>query len=148
MSLIMAKRMQLSGNDIENVETTVDDYTLRFLDFIGRKIDAAPDKTAELDLSVSIPLLTLDMITHLCLGEPLESIENETNALNFLKALNLGMLLQQYVSIIPETSAIALSLGKLPWFRTKLFPKSSSPNGIGRAMIVSMRAHKSIPNIC
>jgi hypothetical protein len=60
--------MQLSGSDIEDVGSTVAAYITQFLELIESKIESAKDKTARLDLSNTIPSLTLDMITYLCLG--------------------------------------------------------------------------------
>jgi hypothetical protein len=129
--------IQLSGNDIENVESTVAAYITQFLGLIESKIESAQDKTARLDLSNTIPLLTLDMIAHLCLGESFDSIQRETDSFELFKALNVGMLIQQYIAVLTEATKVLLTVGKLPWFRTRLFPKGSNSNGIGRVMLVS-----------
>jgi hypothetical protein len=130
--------MQLSGNDIEDVESTVAAYTTQFLELIEKKIESAQEKTANLDLSNAISLLTLDMIAHLCLGESFDSIQHETDRFEFFQALNLGMLFQQYIAVLTEATKVLLAIGKLPWFRTRLFPKGSNSNGIGRVMLVSI----------
>jgi hypothetical protein len=129
--------IQLSGNDIENVESTVAAYITQFLGLIESKIESAQDKTARLDLSNTIPLLTLDMIAHLCIGESFDSIQRETDSFELFKALNVGMLIQQYIAVLTEATKVLLTVGKLPWFRTRLFPKGSNSNGIGRVMLVS-----------
>jgi hypothetical protein len=134
--------MQLSGNDIQDVESTVDGYVAQYLQMVERKIEATHDKTADMDLSITIPLLTLDMIAHLCLGESFGSIEHETDTFDFFKALNLGMLFQQYIAVLTEFTTVLLGVGKLPWFRTRLFPKGSNSNGIGRVMLVSRKSQE------
>jgi hypothetical protein len=85
--------MQLSGNDIEDSEFTVAANITQFLELIESKIEPAQDKTARLDLSTTIPLLTLDIIAHLCLGESFDSIQRETDSFELFKALNVGMLI-------------------------------------------------------
>ena len=116
----------------------MDYHTAQLLEIVEEKIKTSHDKTAEVDLSSMIPLLTLDMIAHLCLGESFGSIQDGTDQFDFFKALNIGMLLQQYLAIITEITKVLLAFGKLPWFRTRLFPKGSNSNGIGRVMLVSM----------
>lgn len=129
--------MQLYGNDIQDPESTMDGYMAQYLQMIERKIETAHNKTTDLDLSATIPLLTLDMIAHLCLGESFGSIQHETDTFDFFTALNLGMLFQQYIAVLPEITTVLLGVGKLPWLRTRLFPKGSNSNGIGRVMLVS-----------
>lgn len=110
----------------------------KYFKIIEDKIRTEHNNTAELDLSVTIPLLTLDIIAHLCLGESFGNIEHETDVFDFFKALNIGMFFQQYTAILTEITTFLLSLGKLPWFHTWLFPKGSNSNGIGRVMLVSL----------
>lgn len=122
----------------------MDGYMAQYLQMIESKIETAHDNTADLDLSTTIPLLTLDIIAHLCLGDSFRGIEHETDSFDFFKALNLGMLFQQYTAILTEITTVLLSLGKLPWFRTRLFPKGSGSNGIGRVMLVRMETTRRI----
>jgi hypothetical protein len=69
--------------------------------------------------------------------ESFDSIQRETDSFELFKALNVGMLIQQYIAVLTEAIKVFLTIGKLPWFLTRLFSKGSNSNGIGRVMLVS-----------
>ncbi|KAF2179608.1 cytochrome P450 [Zopfia rhizophila CBS 207.26] len=130
----------LSGKDVLDMEPTVDEHIGEYLRMLDEKSASANGNAIKLDLSQSIPHLTLDIITHLCLGESFQCIENENDRYGFLDALNCGMIFQQYISVLLEATNLLLYLGKLPFVRSRLFPNVNSSDGIGRVMLVIRKA--------
>jgi hypothetical protein len=70
-------------------------------------------------------------------GVLFDSIQHETDSFGLFKALNFEIPVQQYLAVLTEVTKVLLNFGKLPWFRTRLFPKGSNTSGISRVMLVS-----------
>jgi hypothetical protein len=111
---------------------------LQYLETIEEQLRLSNGNSVSLDLSTAVPLLTLDIIAHLCIGKSIGT-RNSIDELGFFQALNTGMFLQQYLAVLNEIPTLLLRLGKIHWLRGLIYPQRSRSNGIGRMMLVSMR---------
>lgn len=103
---------------------------------IEAKYTSSQESSVVLDLAESLPLLTLDIISHLCLGESFHCVRNEKDQYGFLDALKTGMVAQQYISVLLEIKSFLFWIGKFSFVRSNLFPNISDTAGIGRVMMV------------
>lgn len=95
------------------------------------------NKALEVDLAQSIPFLTLDIISHLCLGESFKCLETNTDQYGFLDALQSGMVAQPYLATLLELKNLLFALGKSKSIRARLFPNTGNQTGLGKVMQVN-----------
>lgn len=126
----------LSGKDVPVTEATVDIHVRNWMRTLKDKQDTIKAGGFEIDLSSVLPFLSMDIITHLCLGEPFGNIETNSDRYQLLKALSSGMVAQQYIASLLELKMCLFWLGSLPLLRDRLFPNMRRPTGIGEVMQV------------
>lgn len=90
------------------------------------------------DLSHSLPFLTLDIITHLCLGNSFDCLEKDADPYGFLAAMQSGAVAQQYLSSLLEIKSFLFFLSGFSFIRSQLFPNLNDKAGIGRVMMVRL----------
>lgn len=144
---LYANISKLSGKNIGDIESVINENLECHLQTIHNRIAAGGNNITEVNFSEFIPLLTLDIMAHLCLGAQLERNGKHDDSHDFLDALSFGMRFQPYIAMIPEASKCLMWLGKFPWLRKRLFPTESSDNGIGRVMFVSFIAKTWVSNL-
>jgi hypothetical protein len=103
---------------------------------LSMKNDTKEQSDLKINLSKVAPFLSLDIITHLCLGQSFNNMKSDSDNYGLLEALSTGMVAQQYIASVLELKTALFWLGSLPYLRNRLFPKAKSPTGIGQVMRV------------
>ncbi|KAF2875746.1 cytochrome P450 oxidoreductase [Massariosphaeria phaeospora] len=135
----------IAGKGVANFESIMDDHIRGWIRMIDRKHVSTEDTTIAFDVSRSVPLLAIDLISHLCLGESFGCVETERDQHEFLFHIRTGMIVQQVMSIYLEIKTILHSLAKIPFLRQwiTLFPAPSHRQGIGRVLrIIQLAVEK------
>jgi cytochrome P450 len=126
----------LAGKDVPGSESIVDMHVSNLMEVLSKKQATKPDGSIEVDLSKLMPYLSLDIITHLCLGEPFGNVESDSDRHGLLQELSSGMVAQQYIASLLEFKSCLFWLGSLPLLRQRMFPTAKRPTGIGKIMQV------------
>lgn len=126
----------LSGKDVPGSESIVDMHVSNWMKLLSNKKAFQSDDSIEVDLSKVVPYLSLDIITHLCFGEPLGNVESDCDRHGLLHELSSGMVAQQYIASLLEFKSCLFWLGSLPFLRQRMFPTANRPTGIGKIMQV------------
>lgn len=126
------------------MEATIDEHIARWI----QRLHQTP-RSGCIDLSHSLPLLTVDLISHLCLGESFDCSTTQTDRLGFISAMRSGMIIQQYTSVFPELQDLISRLGKLRLFRPLVYPTYNDTIGVGPTMQLIHRAlEKKNSDVC
>lgn len=131
----------LAGKGISNMEPVVDEHIKDWISMIWDKYSSNDYELRSLDLSTSIPYLTVDLISRLCLGESFGCTEEQEDKLGFIQAMRAGMILQQYTSVLLEANTCLAMLGKTFLFRPFIYPTHKDSVGVGKTM---QRIHRSV----
>jgi hypothetical protein len=123
------------------MESVVDEHIKDWISMIWNKSSSDNTDCPSLDLSKSIPYLTVDLISHLCLGESFGCSREQTDKYGFINAMRVGMILQQYTSVLLEVNTCLSLLGRLFFLRPYMFPTHRSPVGVGKTM---QRIHRAV----
>jgi hypothetical protein len=126
---------------MSKMEPVVDEHIKDWIAMISNKYSSNDYEMKSLDLSTSIPYLTVDLISRLCLGESFGCTEKQEDNLGFIKAMRVGMILQQYTSVLLEANTCLSTLGKLFFLRPFIYPTHKNSVGIGKTM---QRIHRSV----
>lgn len=118
------------------MEAAVDEELHLWMRILEAKQSTFNNRAIRVDLSQSIPFLTLDIITRLCLGESFQCLEADEDQYGFLDALQSGMVAQQYLATFLELKDLLFFVAKPAYIRARLFPNTNNPNGLGRVMKV------------
>ncbi|KAF2444589.1 putative P450 monooxygenase [Karstenula rhodostoma CBS 690.94] len=119
----------LSGHSIFDMESTIDEHVKGWIAMLQ-----GTARSGSVDLSTSLPLLTVDLISHLCLGKSFDCSKSKTDRYGFIRAMRSGMIIQQYTSLFPELQSVLAWLGKLRLFRPLVYPTHKDNFGVGPAM--------------
>jgi cytochrome P450 len=126
----------LSGKDVPGVEAIIDLHVVKWMYALSQKANSSQDGCFEIDLSRVIPFLSMDISTHLCLGETFGNVETDRDKHGLLKALSMGMVAQQYIASLLELKTTLFWFGSLSFLRERIFPTAKRPTGIGEVMRV------------
>jgi hypothetical protein len=124
------------------MERVVDEHIKDWIYMIWNKYSSNDYELRSLDLSKSIPYLTVDLISRLCLGESFGCTEEQEDSLGFIQAMRAGMILQQYTSVLLEAHTCLSLLGRLFFFRPFIYPTHKDAVGVGKTMQCIHRAVK------
>lgn len=122
------------------MEATIDKCVRKWIGILDNKYTSTNDREVNLNLSQSLPLLTLDIMTDLCLGESFRCLEKGSEQYDFLEALQTGMVAQHYISVLPELKNLLFFVGRIPFIRSRIFPNTKDKTGIGRVMQVCLQS--------
>lgn len=117
-----------------NMEILIDDHICRWLERIrdlGLPHQGSPKA---FDIGKSIQYLTVDIISHLCLGEEFGCVENDSDRYNFLGAVETGTIASVYLSVLGELRGLLSFLMTMPLMHRLLVPSVKDKDGIGRVM--------------
>ncbi|KAF2793665.1 cytochrome P450 [Melanomma pulvis-pyrius CBS 109.77] len=131
----------LAGKGISEMQTVVDEHIRDWISMIWDKYTANGTGLRNLDLSKSIPYLTVDLISHACLGESFGCTEKQEDRLGFIQAMRAGMILQQYTSVLLEANTCLSLLGRTFFFRPYIYPTHEDTVGVGKTM---QRIHRAV----
>ncbi|KAF2635619.1 cytochrome P450 [Massarina eburnea CBS 473.64] len=131
----------LAGKTISNMQTVVDEHIKDWISMIWNKHATNKTGPRSLDLSKSIPYLTVDLISHLCLGESFGCTEKQADSLGFIQAMRVGMILQQYTSVLLEANTCLSRLGRTYFVRPFIYPTHKDTVGVGKTM---QRIHQAV----
>ncbi|KAH7088266.1 cytochrome P450 [Paraphoma chrysanthemicola] len=123
-----------SGKDVPSMEHIIHIHVGNWLQMLNVKSQTLYHGDLTIDLSRDLPFLSMDIITHLCLGESFGDVQFDTDRYSLLEELSSGMVAQQYIASLLEVKRCLFWLGGLPIFRTKLFPSAKQPTGLGQVM--------------
>ncbi|EAT84211.1 hypothetical protein HBI56_108720 [Parastagonospora nodorum] len=137
----------LSGKDVAGAESVVDMHIGDWMRTLFIKSDMKGEGNIEINLSKVAPFLSLDIITHLCLGQSFNNVKSDSDNYGLLEALSTGMIAQQYIASLLELKTALFWLGSLPYLRGRLFPTTKSPTGIGQVMrIIQEKVQQKLRN--
>lgn len=91
------------------------------------------------DIGQRIQFLALDIITHLCFGEPLGFLEQDRDVYNFVKTIETQLSIVQHFSVFLEFNVILEGVARIPLIRKLLLPSSADKTGIGMIMGISKK---------
>lgn len=120
-----------------NIETQIDDHICRWLERIRDLGLSHQGSPIAFDIGKSIQYLTVDVISHLCLGEEFGCVENDSDRYNFLGAVETGTIASLYLSVLGELRGLLSFLTTIPFMHRLLVPSVKDKDGIGRVMGVS-----------
>ena len=120
-----------------NMEIEIDDHICKWLERIGDFGLSHPGSPKVFDIGKSIQYLTVDIISHLCLGEEFGCVENDNDQYNFLGAVETGTIASLYLSVSSELRGLLSFLTTIPFMHRLLVPSAKDKDGIGRVMGVS-----------
>jgi hypothetical protein len=126
----------LSGRGFPPIESAVDEQIKVWIDVIHERYISKGDELRKLDLAKSIPHLTVDLISRLCLGEALGCTRRESDPYGFIDSTRAGMLMQQYTTVLSEIQTLIAQLGKLPFLRRFVYPTPKDTLGVAPVMTV------------
>lgn len=123
-----------------NMEIQIDDHICRWLERIGDLGLSHQGNPKAFDIGKSIQYLTVDIISHLCLGEEFGCVENDSDRYDFLGAVETGTIASLYLSVLGELRGLLSFLTTIPFMHRLLVPSVKDKDGIGRVMGVSTSA--------
>jgi hypothetical protein len=126
----------LSGKDTPGAETIMDTHVQNWMQALDKQLLASQDGELTVNLSRTLPFLSMDIITHLCLNEPFGNVRSDTDRYGLINTLSTAMVVQQYQASLPELNALLHWLGSLPFLRDIVFPSVKSYGGLGELMQV------------
>lgn len=127
--------LKYSGKENPTLEPTIDEHVQQLIDLVRKyaisRTSGAPSK--RMDLSRKIPYFTLDVISHLSLGQAFGNLLADKDQNDYLKALEAGLKISNTVF------AFGLEwLRSTPIIGPAISPSENDPSGFGR-MIAEAR---------
>ena len=92
-----------------------------------------------------IQFLTVDVMTKICLGQPLGCVESDSDQYDFLKSIEQGNEVCQHLSVLLEFNSVLHNIAKIPIIGARLVPQATDRLGVGRIMGVSSSADFTMP---
>ncbi|KAL6713086.1 hypothetical protein ACLMJK_009207 [Lecanora helva] len=129
-----------AGRDIDSIEGTIDRHVLLWLDKIKENWISDPGELKVFDIGKRIHYLTVDIITELCLGEPLGYVKNDGDTYGLMSMIKKGNMVCQQFSVIHELNTLFFVLARIPFIRTLLLPSATDRNGLGKVMGIIRKA--------
>jgi cytochrome P450 len=126
----------LSGKDIPGAERIMDTHVQNWMQMLDQQLRSSQNGEVRVNLSRTLPFLSMDIITHLSLSEPFDNVKTDTDRYRLIESLSTAMVVQQYQASLPELNAFVHWLGSLPILRDIVFPSVNSPGGLGELMQV------------
>jgi hypothetical protein len=134
-----------AGKDIEGPEAAINERMTSFIDYINRNWISTLGATKVFDIGKRIQFLAIDIITHLCFGEPLGFVDRDSDIHNFIATIETQLPIVQHFSVILELNTLLLRLVDIPGLRKFIVPSSRDKTGIGRIMGVSVSVPVDMP---
>lgn len=125
-----------AGKDIEGLEAAISERVSDFIDRIDRHQVSEPGNMKVFEIGRRIQYLTLDMITHLCFGEPLGFVRADSDVNNFLVTTESQFHIALRSSIILELNTILFHITRFRWIKKAIIPSARGNTGIGMIMRV------------
>ncbi|KAL9121435.1 MAG: hypothetical protein Q9187_002005 [Circinaria calcarea] len=129
-----------TGKGVDDIEQIVDEHLLDWVRRIDTFWVSQPSSSKVFDIGKRIQFLTVDLITHLCLGEAFGCIESDSDKFDFLSTVQAGSVISQQLSVLLEFNSLLFYLSKIPVFRRLLVPSADDKRGIGKIMGVIRKA--------
>ncbi|KAH7077714.1 hypothetical protein BKA63DRAFT_489262 [Paraphoma chrysanthemicola] len=129
----------ISGKDVPSMEHEIDFHVGNWLQTLNEKSQALYHGDLTIDLSRTLPFLSMDIITHICLGETFGDVQSDTDRYGLLEELSSGMVAQQYIASLLGVTRCLFWLGTLTILRAKLFFSEKQPTGLGQVMLIIQR---------
>lgn len=115
----------------------------QLMQWVGRaRFDWASDSNnvKSFDIGKRIQFLTVDVMTQICLGQPLGCVESDSDQYDFLKSIEQGNKVCQHLSVLLELNSLLHHIAKIPIIGARLVPQATDRSGVGRIMGVSSSA--------
>ena len=136
--------MQFTSKAIQDMEPIMDEQLMQWL---GRaSADWASDSTTAkpFDIGKRIQFLTVDIMTKICLGQPLGCVESDSDQYDFLQSIEQGNTVCQHLSVLLELNSLLHFIAKIPIIGARLVPQATDNSGVGRIMGVSLPADRDV----
>ncbi|KAJ4304990.1 hypothetical protein N0V90_000518 [Kalmusia sp. IMI 367209] len=124
----------MSGQALSKMETIIDRNVKEWIQFIEAKHASQGHTYRPFDLSKSIKYLTLDAVVEASVGAKFSFFKSDSDPFGFLNQIEIGMMVQQFLSVFTELNGLKHWLAKIPTIRNNIFPHRSHKKGIGRFM--------------
>jgi cytochrome P450 len=130
--------VKLAGKGVRGFEETIDVHLRQWIKKYESECAVNEGGYVQLDLAKSLPLLAVDLISHMVLGKSFDCVANDTDQYNFLAYTRTGVLVQQAMSVFLELKSALHGLSSIPLLRPWMtfFPHVGHEEGIGRVMRV------------
>lgn len=125
---------------MDNMEHTIDEHILHWLQDIKLNWISRPGESKIFDIGTRIQYLTMDIITHISLGEALGYIENDSDTYGLMIPIKQGNIVCQYLSVLPELNTLFFGLARIPFVKKLLLPSATDKNGLGKIMGVRLHS--------
>lgn len=119
---------------IHVIEAVIDEQLLDWLHRVDLSCISDPGKYSSFDIGKRIQLLTVDIITRICLGTALGCVASDSDKYDFLTTVEQGNSVCQYFSVILELNSLMYYLAKSPFLGSLDAPKATDRSGVGRIM--------------
>ena len=119
------------------MEIDIEEHICKWLERIEDFGLYHPGSPKVIDIGKSIQYHTVDIISHLCLGEEFGCVKNDSDQYSFLGAVGTGTIASLYLSVSSELLDLLSFLTTIPFMHRLLVPSAKDKNGIGRVMGVS-----------
>ncbi|MCJ1398854.1 hypothetical protein MMC11_002055 [Xylographa trunciseda] len=115
-------------------ESIVSERVSDWADRLDKDWTSTAQATKVLDIAKTIEYLGLDIMTHLCFGNPLGFVETNTDLYGYLQMFHEKIPLATYMSILLELNTLKDLIACIPWLFDKLVPAADDAEGFGKLM--------------
>ncbi|RDL36198.1 Cytochrome P450 oxidoreductase [Venustampulla echinocandica] len=128
-----------SGKEILGTEAIIDERISDFVERIEQKWVSENGETKVFDIGRRIQYLAVDIITHLCFGEPLGFVDQDRDVHDFLFTIESQLPIVQHFSVIIEINTMVRNIMSFSWIKKALAPSARDKTGIGKIMGISKK---------
>jgi hypothetical protein len=118
------------------MESIIDERMSYWISRIDENCVSTPDESKVVDMAKKIQYLAMDMITHLCFGEPLGFVDADGDVYDFITTMEKQVPFIQHFSVLLELNAIKTMVMDIPWFRKFVVPSATDKSGMGKIIAV------------
>jgi cytochrome P450 len=86
----------LSGKDTPGAESIRDKHVQNWMQMLDKQLLSNQKGEIQVNLSRTLPFLSMDTITHLCLDEPFDNVKADTDHYGLIQTLSSAIVIQQY----------------------------------------------------
>ena len=90
-----------------------------------------------MDIMRTFRFLTVDVLSHLALGQAFGSMEADKDLHDFIRIFNAGTTVQKSLSVFPELKTFLVMLSHVPVLGGYLAPSPGDGSPLGKVLTVS-----------
>jgi hypothetical protein len=118
------------------MDPIIDELLLGWLDLLQKRFAGLDQGLC--DIGKRIQLLTVDIITKICLGDEIGCVKNDCDMHRLLETVEIGNKVCQCFSVFLEMNTLFFQLARIPALAKRLFPRPCDSTGVGRLMGVRL----------